>query len=119
MTPRERTATRMMLGIATIATLGYGWVLPSFSYDPTQSTGTGTVQGKDGSMTTQRGGNTGPTTGRNEHSGSATGAVRDPKQSEPEKDKDRTSHQLGSDSGHEANKGDSRGKEQPGGRTGK
>ena len=68
-------------------------------------------------MTTQRGGNAGPNTGRNEHSGSATGAVRDPKQSEPEADKDRGSHQLGSDSSHEANKGD--GKGQAGKRTGK
>ncbi len=35
-------------------------------------------------MSTQRGGNTGPTTGRNADSGSATGKIRDPKQSEPD-----------------------------------
>ena len=116
---RGHTATRMVLGIATILTLGYAGLSPSFSYDPTQSTGTGTVQGKDGSMTTQQGGFTGPTTGRNEHSGSATGGVRDPKHSEPEKHKDRASHQLGSASSHEANKNESGGKGQPGARTGK
>ena len=116
---REHAAARTVLGIATIVTLAYAGLSPSFGYDPTQSTGTGTVQGKDGSMTTQQGGSTGPTTGRNEHSGSATGAVRDPKYSEPEKDKDRGSHQLGSDSSHEANKNESGGKREAGSRRGK
>ncbi len=116
---QRHTAARTVLGIAMIATLGYAWSLPSFGYDPTQSTGTGTTQGKDGSMTTQQGGSTGPTTGRNEHSGSATGAVRDPKHSEPDKDKDRGSHQLGSDSSHEVNKNESGGKDPAGTRPGK
>ncbi len=116
---QKHTAARTVLGIATIVTFAYAGLSPSFGYDPTQSTGTGTVQGKDGSMTTQQGGSTGPTTGRNEHTGSATGAVRDPKYSEPEKDKDRGSHQLGSDSSHEANKNESGGKREAGSRTGK
>jgi hypothetical protein len=81
---------------------GLAYSMPAFSYDPTQSTGTGTVQGEDASMSTKRGGNTGPTTGRNEHSGSGTGAVRDTSRSEPEQDRSNGSSQLGSDSSHEA-----------------
>lgn len=119
MTYRGHKAARKLFGIATIVTLGYSGLTPTYGYDPTQSTGTGTTQEKDGSMTTQRGGNTGPTTGRNEHSGSATGAVRDPKQSEPKKDRDQGSHQLGSDSSQEASKSDGGGRGQAGVRTDK
>ncbi|MGZ9157918.1 MAG: hypothetical protein ACXW36_03520 [Nitrospira sp.] len=68
-------------------------------------------------MSTKRGGNTSPNTGRNEHSGSATGAVRDPKSSEPEADKDKGSHQLGSQSSHEAKTGDNDGRGKSGART--
>lgn len=112
MTYRGQKATGKLIGIATIVTLGYTGLTPTYGYDPTQSTGTGTAQGNDGSMTTQRGGNSGPTTGRNEHSGSATGAVRDPKQAEPKKDRDQGSHQLGSHSSQEASKSDRGGRGQ-------
>lgn len=62
-----------------LATAGLAW-----SMDPRQqSTGPGVIQGEDGSMSTKQGGNTGPTAGPNQHSGSATGAVRDPSQAEP------------------------------------
>ena len=87
---------------ALVMALGLGTVAPVSGYEPTQSTGTGTVQGEDGSMSTKRGGNTGPTTGRNEHSGSGTGAARNPSHSEPDQDKSQGSAQMGSDSSHEA-----------------
>lgn len=80
--------------------LGAGAALAS---DPHRSTtGTGTVQREDGSTYTQRGGTTGPTTGRNEHSGSGTGAVREPEHAEPLSDDSRGPHQLGSQSSPEA-----------------
>ncbi|MEO8327287.1 MAG: hypothetical protein ABI618_15655 [Nitrospirota bacterium] len=51
MTYRGHKAARKLFGIATIVTLGYTGLTPTYGYDPTQSTGTGTVQGQDGSMT--------------------------------------------------------------------
>ncbi|MGE0274364.1 MAG: hypothetical protein AB7G68_07440 [Nitrospiraceae bacterium] len=92
----------MRLVSACIMAAGLGYTIPVSGYDPAQSTGTGTVQGEDASMSTTRGGNTGPTTGRNEHSGSGTGAVRDTSRAEPEQDRSKGSSQLGSDSSHEA-----------------
>jgi hypothetical protein len=88
---------------AGLFALGFATAGTVWSEDPTKSTGTGVVQAEDGSMSTKQGGNTGPTTGRNEHSGSATGAVRDPSKAEPSHDKNRGSNQMGSDSSHEAN----------------
>jgi hypothetical protein len=77
--------------------------VPAWSGDATtQSGGTGVAQGEDGSMSTKQGGNTGPMTGRNEHSGSATGAVRDPSKSEPPHGKHGGSSQLGSGSSQES-----------------
>ena len=107
---RPSCATAGMLAVWLSATV-------SLAYEPTQSGGTGTHQGEDASMSTKRGGNTGPHTGRNEHSGSATGAVRDPKQSEPAADKDKGSHQMGSQSSHEAKTGDNEGRGKGGART--
>lgn len=101
--------SRTVLSGVCMIVFGLGSVVPTFSYDPTQSTGTGTVQGKDGSMTTQRGGNTGPNTGRNEDSGSATGAVRNPNQPEPDQEKNRDSSQRGSDSRPDASHDEGRG----------
>jgi hypothetical protein len=73
---QNRLRTRIMYGAGLIMfsliTTGPAWSLNS-----SQSTGPGVTQGEDGSMSTKQGGNTGPTTGRNEHSGSATGKVRD------------------------------------------
>ena len=98
--------------------LGLAVTEPAWSLDSsTQSTGTGVIQGEDGSMSTKRGGNTGPTTGRNEHSGSATGAVRDPSKAEPPRDENRGSSQMGSDSSHETSQSEGRG--QSGARTNK
>lgn len=102
MKPNGPEYSRTMFMSACLVALAFGSTAPAFSNDPTQSTGTGTIQGEDGSMATKRGGNTGPTTGRNEHSGSGTGAVRDPAKSEPTHDSNRGSSQLGSDSSHEA-----------------
>lgn len=78
--------------------LGLVMAGPGWSLDSPQSSGTGVMQGEDGSMSTKQGGNTGPTTGRNEHSGSATGTVRDPSKAEPSQDKNRRSSQLGAGS---------------------
>lgn len=114
---RNRFVSRMIYG-AGLLTLGLA-VGPVWSLDSTQSTGTGVIQGEDGSMATKRGGNTGPTTGRNEHSGSATGAVRDPSQAEPPHDKDRGSSQMGSDSSHETSQKETEGRGQAGARTDK
>ena len=61
----------------------YGWSLSVavlslvLAYDPTQSTGPGTQQGSDGSMSTQRGTGTDSKSGKNEDAGSATGTKRD------------------------------------------
>jgi hypothetical protein len=96
----------MMYGAGLFA-LGLAAAGPAWSLDSTQSTGPGVIQGEDGSMSTKRGGNTGPTTGRNEDSGSATGAVRDPSKAEPPHDKHRGSSQMGSDSSHEASQHES------------
>jgi hypothetical protein len=89
-----------------IVTLAAGLSLgagAAWAADPHQSTtGTGTVQREDGSTYTQRGGATGPTTGRNEHSGSGTGIVREPEHPEPLSDNSRGPHQLGSQSSPEA-----------------
>ena len=95
---------RRLISACIIASgaFGLGYTSSAFSYDPTQSTGTGTVQEEDASMSTKRGGNTGPTTGRNEHSGSGTGAVRDASRSEPEQDRSKGPSQMGSDSSREA-----------------
>lgn len=87
---------------AGMAALGLAMAEPVWSADSTQSTGPGVHQREDGSMSTRQGGNSGPTTGRNEHSGSATGAVRDPSKAEPLHDENRGSHQLGSRSSQEA-----------------
>jgi hypothetical protein len=108
---RRRSARVVSAWIIALGALGLGYTSSSFSYDPTQSTGTGTVQGEDASMSTKRGGNTGPTTGRNEHSGSGTGAVRDTSRSEPEQDRSKGPSQLGSDSSHEASQQEGRGDE--------
>jgi hypothetical protein len=106
---RNELVSRMMY-TAGVLTLGLVVAGPVWSLDPpNKSTGTGITQGEDGSMSTQRGGNTGPTTGRNEDSGSATGAVRDPSQSEPSHDDKRGSSQMGSDSSHEASQTEGRG----------
>lgn len=119
MTPYRSSGPRLSLAVVSMVALGLGTATASFSYEPTQSTGTGTHQGEDTSMTTKRGGNTSPNTGRNEHSGSATGAVRDPKNSEPEADKNKGSHQLGSQSSHEGKTGDNEGRGKAGARTDK
>ncbi|MCC2641522.1 MAG: hypothetical protein K0S45_1935 [Nitrospira sp.] len=113
------TSSRRALSGAAMIVVGSVFVVPAHSYEPTQSTGTGTHQGEDASMNTKRGGNTGSGTGRNEHSGSATGAVRDPKQSEPEADKNKGSQQLGSQSSHEGKTGENEGRGQAGVRTDK
>ena len=105
---RQSRPGAIAVGACVIA-LGFGGAGPAMSYDPTQSTGTGTVQGEDGSMSTKRGGNTGPTTGRNEDSGSATGEKRDPSQAEPAHDKNRGSSQMGSDSSRETSQSEGRG----------
>jgi hypothetical protein len=47
------------------------------AYDPTQSTGPGTVQDSQGSTSTQRGAGVDSKSSKNEDSGSATGAVRE------------------------------------------
>lgn len=92
--------TLLSLALAVGLSLSAGAVLAS---DPHRSTtGTGTVQNEDGSTYTQRGGMTGHTTGRNEHSGSGTGAVREPEHAEPLSDDSRGPHQLGSQSSPEA-----------------
>ena len=108
---------RVSLAVIGMVALGLGSASASLGYEPTQSTGTGTHQGEDASMSTKRGGNTSPNTGRNEHSGSATGAVRDPKNSEPEADRHKGSHQLGSQSSHEGKSGDNEGRGKAGVRT--
>ncbi len=113
---QNRRETCLMFGAGLFA-LGLAIAGPAWSLDPTQSTGPGVHQGEDGSMSTKQGGNTGPTTGRNEHSGSATGAVRDPSKAEPPHDKNRGSGQMGSDSSHEA--GQAKDRKQSGARTGK
>jgi hypothetical protein len=106
---RNELVSRMMY-TAGVLTLGLVGVGPVWSLDPpNKSTGTGVIQGEDGSMSTKRGGNTGPSTGRNEHSGSATGTVRNPSKSEPPHDDKRGSSQLGSDSSHEASQTEGRG----------
>ena len=86
MTKKNLSTTRFLSSIIGIVAIGMGGVEASMAYEPTQSGGPGTHQGEDTSMSTKRGGNTGPNTGRNEDSGSATGAVRDPKN--PEHDTD-------------------------------
>jgi hypothetical protein len=105
---RDSRISSMIYG-AGLFVLGLAVTGPAWSIDSTQSTGTGVIQGEDGSMSTKRGGNTGPTTGRNEHSGSGTGAVRDPSKSEPPHEEDRGSSQMGSDSSHEASQSEGRG----------
>jgi hypothetical protein len=98
----KRVSHKSLLTLALTAclSLGAGAALAS---DPHRSTtGTGTVQSEDGSTFTQRGGTTGPTTGRNEHSGSGTGAVREPEHAEPLSNDSRGPHQLGSQSSPEA-----------------
>jgi hypothetical protein len=107
--------------VAIVSMVAFGLALPGWSlaYEPNQSTGTGTHQGEDASISTKRGGNTSPNTGRNEHSGSATGAVRDPKNPEPEADRHKGSHQLGSQSSHEGKTGDNEGRGKAGARTDK
>jgi hypothetical protein len=102
-TQKKRKA--LLAGLSLVAVVGVTGA--ALGYDPQQSTGTGTVQGEDASITTKRGGNTGETTGRNEHSGSGTGAVRDPKFSEPIADDSKGSHQLGSRSSQEASQRES------------
>ena len=119
MTQHRFLKPRFSVAVITLMVLGMGSATTSLSYEPTQSTGTGTQQGEDASMSTKRGGNTSPNTGRNEHSGSATGVVRDPKNSEPEADKNKGSHQLGSQSSHEAKAGDNDGRGKAGARTDK
>lgn len=111
---QNRIGTRMPYGAGLFA-LSLAIAGPVWSSDSTKSTGTGVIQGEDGSMSTKQGGNTGPTTGRNEHSGSATGAVRDPSKAEPPHDKSRGSSQMGSDSSHEASQ--MKGQKQSGERT--
>jgi hypothetical protein len=114
----NRQTRPFVLGSAWMFAAGLATAAPVWSTDPpAQSTGPGVTQGEDSSMATKRGGNTGPTTGRNEHSGSATGAVRDPSKAEPQHDSDRGSQQLGSDSSHEASQQEGRG--QAGARTDK
>lgn len=95
----NRMGARFLYG-AIVCTFGLvAMAGPVWSADsPKQSTGTGVTQGEDGSMSTKQGGNTGPTTGRNDQSGSGTGAVRDPSQAEPPRDKNRGSSQMDSSS---------------------
>lgn len=97
---------RIGIGVLYGAVFGLSLVTagPVWSVDSTQSqsTGPGVIQEEDGSMSTRQGGNTGPSTGRNEDSGSATGAVRDPSKAEPPRDKNRGSSHMSSDSSHEA-----------------
>lgn len=119
MTQHRSSRLQFSLKIVGAVALGLGSATASLSYEPTQSTGTGTQQGEDSSMSTKRGGNTSPNTGRNEHSGSATGAVRDPKNSEPDADKNKGSNQMGSQSSHEGKSGDNEGRGKAGARTGK
>ena len=119
MTQHRSLKPHFSVTVITLMVLGLADATVSLSYEPTQSTGTGTHQGEDSSMSTKRGGNTSANTGRNEHSGSATGAVRDPKNSEPEADKNKGSHKLGSQSSHEAKTGDSEGRGKAGVRTDK
>ena len=96
----QNRGIRTLYGAGLFA-LGLATAGPVWSEESSTSTGTGVVQGEDGSMSTKQGGNTGPTTGRNEHSGSATGVVRDPSRAEPPHSKNRGSSQMGSDSSHE------------------
>jgi hypothetical protein len=91
---RDPNVSRMMSG-AGLVVLGLAVTEPAWSIDSSESTGAGFIQGEDASMSTKRGGNTGPTTGRNERSGSATGAVRDPSEAEPPRDEHRGSSQNG------------------------
>lgn len=100
---KNRIGTRMLYG-AGFFVFGLVTVGPVWSVDSpqSQSTGPGVMQGEDGSMSTKQGGNTGPTTGRNEHSGSATGTVRDPSKAEPPHGKTRSSSQMGSGSSRES-----------------
>ncbi|HEX2055069.1 MAG TPA: hypothetical protein VHF07_01170, partial [Nitrospiraceae bacterium] len=116
MTRNQQARPRLLLGSAcmfALATAAPVWG----TEPPAQSTGPGVTQEEDASMATKRGGNTGRTTGRNEHSGSATGAARNPSKAEPESDKNRGSSQMGSDSSHEATQHEGRG--QSGARTDK
>jgi hypothetical protein len=114
MAQHENSTPRLSVALAALVSLGLGGATASMGYEPTQSTGTGTQQGEDASISTKRGGNTSPQTGRNEHSGSATGAVRDPKNPEPEADKNKGSHMLGSHSSHEGKTGGNEGRGQAG-----
>jgi hypothetical protein len=104
---QNRRGTRMLYGAGLLA-LGLATAGPAWSLEPTQSTGPGVHQGDDGSMSTKQGGNTGPTTGRNEDSGSATGAVRDPSKAEPPHDKNLGSRPMGSDSNQGASQAERR-----------
>lgn len=110
MTRQTYNKLRISLTAGTFLTLALATIAPASAYDPKQSTGTGTVQGKDGSITTPRGGNTGEHTGRNDQSGSGTGAVRDPHQSEPASARDGKSQPPGSDATKDSPKGETMGK---------
>jgi hypothetical protein len=81
---QRRQGALLILGVGGLLVFGLATGTPVLADDSSKSTGTGTVQGEKGKTSTQRGGNTGPTTGRNSESGSATGKVRDPHQSEPD-----------------------------------
>lgn len=98
---KTRIGTRILYG-AGFFTLGLITAGPAWSADPRQqSTGPGVMQGENGSMSTTQGGNTGSTTGRNEHSGSATGVVRDPSKAEPPSGKHPDSTPMGSGTSQE------------------
>ncbi len=110
MTQEAGTKIRLSFTAGALLTMALATIAPASAYDPKQSTGPGTVQGKDGSITTPRGGNTGEHTGRNDQSGSGTGAVRDPHQAEPPAARDGKSQPAGSDSTKDSHKGGTTGK---------
>lgn len=112
---RNCLRTRIMYGAGLII-LSLVTAEPAWSLNSSQSTGPGVTQAEDGSMATKQGGNTGTTTGRNEHSGSATGKVREPSKAEPPRDQHRDKSQKGSGVNQETNETS---RQQSGGRTNK
>lgn len=116
---QQTSGQRFFLAILSMVALGLASPAVSLAYEPTQSTGTGTHQGEDASISTKRGGNTGPNTGRNEDSGSATGVVRDPKNPEPETDTKQGTIRPSSKPSHEGKSGATEGRGKAGARSDK
>lgn len=115
----QTSGQRFSLAVLGIVALGLACPVLSLAYEPNQSTGTGTHQGEDASISTKRGGNTGPNTGRNEDSGSATGVVRDPKNPEPETDTKQGTIRPSSKPSHEGKSGATEGRGKAGARSDK